>query len=384
MTGLGVVTADGDGHEVFWRSLFTPPPPGHRTMADWDPAPWLGPRETRVLDRFTQFAVAAADLALRDAGRPVSDPTRSGVLVATALAGMATVERQAVALRERGERRVSPHFVPMFMPNAAPAAVSMRNGWRGPCETIQTACAAATHAIGRAAKLIANGECDLMLAGGTEAAATPLVVAGFTNMRALSSTRRLRPFDGERDGFVIAEGAALLVLEERDAATARGARIYGEVMGLGSTADAHDITAPRSDGAGAAECMRLALRDAGVEPAAVRQINAHGTGTLLNDAAEARAVSAVFGPETPPVTSTKGATGHAFGAGGALEAVAVLLSMRHRVIPPTIGLEKVDPEMSLDVVTGSGRAWAPGPALSNSFGFGGHNGCLVLGPGGEP
>jgi len=380
VTGLGVVTAEGNGHEVFWQGLFRSPEPGHRVITGWDPSPWLKPREARTTDRFAQFAVAAADLALADAGRPPYDPARTGVLVATALAGMETVERQAATLRERGERRVSPYFIPMFMPNSAAAAVSMRHGWRGPCEAMQTACAAATHGIGRAAKLIAHGECDAMLAGGAEAAATPLVVAGFTTMRALSGAGRLRPFDAGRDGFVIAEGAALLMLEAWDLAVGRGARIYGKILGLGSTADAHDITAPEPGGTSAARCMRLALRDAAVEPAMVRQINAHGTGTLLGDRAEAEAVNSAFGPGGPPVTSTKGATGHAFGAGGALEAVAVLLSMRHRRIPPSIGLTTVDPEISLDVVGGDGRDWDPGPTLSNSFGFGGHNGCLVIGP----
>lgn len=380
VTGIGVVTAAGIGHERVWRDLFEPPAPGHRPIADWDPSPWLAPREIRITDRLTQFAIAAADLATEDAAEPKVPADRRGVLIATALAGMTTFERQATVLFERGERRVSPHFVPMFMPNAPAAAVSIRHALRGPCETTQTACAAATHGLGRAARLVARGECEVMLAGGTEAAITPTVVAGFTNMRALSPHGRLRPFDAERDGFVIAEGAAMFVLERLEGALDRGARIYGEVLGMGSTADGHDITAPEPSGSGAALCMSRALESAGLEPHQIKQINAHGTGTKLNDEAEARAIAAVFGDTGPPVTSTKGVTGHAFGAGGALEAAAVLLSFRHGIIPPTVGLRVLDPKIPLDVVSGAGRAWEPGPAISNSFGFGGHNGSLVLAP----
>ncbi|MET9570238.1 beta-ketoacyl-ACP synthase II [Streptomyces virginiae] len=381
VTGLGVVSACGTGAEAFWEGLFQTPPDGHRELADWDPSPWMDVREARHTDRFTQFAVAAADMAYRDSGLTEVDAERSGVVVATALAGVSTFERQSVIHHERGGRRVSPFLVPMMMANAAAATVAMRQGWRGPCESLETACAAATHAIGHAARMIADGTCDRVLAGGTEAAITPTVVAGFTNMRALSSSGRTRPFDAERDGFAIAEGAAVLVLEEWDTAVARGATVYGEVLGSGSTADAHDITMPAPTGADAARCIRLALQDAGVSPEDVRQINAHGTGTLRNDEAETNAILSVFA-DCPPVTSTKGATGHAFGAGGAFEAVAVLLSMRHGVIPPTVGLTALDPALAVDVVTGEGRKWEPGPSLTQSFGFGGHNGVLVLGPAG--
>jgi len=256
----------------------------------------------------------------------------------------------------------------------------MRFGWRGPCEATVTACAASTHAIGNAARLIALGICDAVITGGTEAAITPTGVAGFSNMTALSSSGISRPYDTERDGFVIAEGAAVLVLEEWEAAKARGARIWGEVMGSASTADAHHITAPAPDGSGAVRCMELALADAGVSPAAVGHINGHGTSTPLNDAAEAEAIAKVFGPDGPPVTSTKGVTGHALGAAGALESAAVLLAMDRRLIPPTAGLINQDPEIRMDVVTGEPRPWTPSAALSNSFGFGGHNGCLVFGP----
>jgi len=270
--------------------------------------------------------------------------------------------------------------VPMMMGNAAAAAVSMRFGWRGPCEAIVTACAASTHAIGYAARLVALGVCDAALAGGSEAAITETGVAGFTNMTALSPSGVSRPFDAARDGFVMAEGAGVLVLEELEAARARGAHIYGEVVGTASTADAHHITAPAPDGSGAVRCMELALAEAELEPGAIASINAHGTSTPLNDAAEAEAIRKVFGEPGPAVTSTKGVTGHALGAAGALEAAAVLLSFEHGLIPPTAGLTDVDPSVGLDVVHGSARAWEPGPSLSNSFGFGGHNGCLVLAP----
>ncbi|MGW3204234.1 beta-ketoacyl-[acyl-carrier-protein] synthase family protein [Streptomyces sp. NPDC001135] len=380
VTGLGVVSACGTGADAFWEGLFREPPAGHRELTDWDPSPWMEPRDIRHTDRFTQFAVAAADMAWTDAGLKEAevDRDRCGVVVATALAGVGTFERQAVTHHERGARRVSPFLVPMIMANAAAATVAIHAGLRGPCESIETACAAGTHAIAHAARMIADGTCDVVLAGGTEAAITPTIVAGFTTMRALSPSGRTRPFDAARDGFVIAEGAAVLTLEDWDTAVARGASIHGEVLGAGSTADAHDITVPSQDGVHAARCIRLALADAGLRPEDVRQINAHGTGTVLNDTAESTAVRAVF-DDCPPMTSTKGATGHAFGAGGALEAVAVLLSMRHGVIPPTLGLTERDPDLDVDVVTGEGRPWDPGPAITSSFGFGGHNGVLVLG-----
>ncbi|MGP3924245.1 beta-ketoacyl-[acyl-carrier-protein] synthase family protein [Streptomyces sp. 8N616] len=381
VTGLGVVSACGMGAESFWEGLFQEPPPGHRELTDWDPSPWMETREARHTDRFTQFAVAAADMAYRDSGLTEVEAERCGVIVATALAGVSTFERQSIVHHERGARRVSPFLVPMIMANAAAATVAMHQGWRGPCESLETACAASTHAIGHAARMIADGTCDAVLAGGTEAAITPAIVAGFTNMRALSPSGRTRPFDAERDGFAIAEGAAVLLLESWDAAVERGATLYGEVLGSGSTADAHDITMPAPDGGEAARCIRLALADAGVRPEDVRQINAHGTGTLRNDEAETNAILSVF-DDCPPVTSTKGATGHAFGAGGAMEAAAVLLSMRREAIPPTLGLTELDPRLGLDVVTGEGRKWQPGPTLTSSFGFGGHNGVLVLGPAG--
>ena len=379
VTGMGVVAPCGIGVEAFWRGLFRAPAPGEQSLAGWEPTRWLDARDAKRTDRFAQLAVASADMAVSASGWLDRAPRNPGVVIATALGGVRTYEEQVLVLDRRGERRVSPYLIPMFMGNAAAATVSMRLGWRGPCEIVLTACAAGTHAIGYGARLVGEGSCDVVVAGGAESASTPAVTASFRMMRALSPSGRLRPFDADRDGFVISEAAAALVLEDYEGARRRSATIHGEVIACGSTADAHDITAPPADGGGAALCMRQALAAAGIGPADVRQINAHGTGTRLNDAAEACAIASVFGPSGPPVTSTKGATGHAFGATGALEAVAVLLSMRHVLIPPTLGLERRDALCEVDVVP-HGRPWAPGPAISNSFGFGGHNACLVLGP----
>ncbi|MDQ3353864.1 MAG: beta-ketoacyl-ACP synthase II, partial [Actinomycetota bacterium] len=380
VTGIGVVASCGVGSDAFWDGLLAEPPRGERRITDFDPSPWLGPKEARRTDRFAQFAVAAAAMALDDAGPVGADPDRCGVIIGSGVGGLETLEKQIVICHTKGADRVSPFLVPMMMANAGAASVSMRFGWRGPCETPVTACAAGTHAIANAARLVAGGTIDAALTGGSEAALTPAGVAGFTNMTALSSSGLSRPFDVARDGFVIAEGGAVLVIEALDAARARGARIYGEILGSASTADAHHITAPDPDGGGAVRCMELALADAGMAPGDIRQINGHGTSTPLNDAAEAQALAKVFGSSGPPVTSTKGVTGHALGAAGALEATAVLLSIDRRLIPPTAGLATLDPEMSIDAVMDGPRPWEPGPTLSNSFGFGGHNGCLVLAP----
>jgi len=274
----------------------------------------------------------------------------------------------------------------MMMGNAGAAAISMRFGLRGPCQTVVTACASATHSIGDAFRLVATGACDAVVAGGAEAAMElvgedPAIgIVAFQQMTALSTSGISRPFDARRDGFVIAEGGGALILEDLEHALARGAHIYAELLGAASTADAHHITAPAPHGAGARSCMELALADAGVPASQVTHINGHGTSTPLNDLAESQAIAKVFGPESPPVTSIKGVTGHSLGAAGALEAVAVALTIERGVIPPTAGLEQLDPEIHLDVVMGGPRDFVPGPVLSNSFGFGGHNGCLVLAP----
>jgi len=382
VTGMGVVATCGTGTEAFWEGLIGPSPTGERRVAEFNPADWYdNPKEARRNDRSTQFAMAAAVQAVADAGGIHSDPARSGTIFATGIGGMATFEKQVENFLQKGARRVSPFMVPMMMPNAAGAAISMKWGLQGPNETITTACAASTHSVSNAARLIAWGLCDTVVTGGCEAAMTPVGMAGFSNMTALSSSGISRPFDRERDGFLMTEGAGVLVLEDWDSAVARGATIHGEILGSGSNADAHHITAPSPGGVGAAACMGLALADAGLEPGDVAHVNAHGTSTPLNDAAEAHALAKVFGTPGPAVTSTKGITGHGLGAAGALEAIAVLLSMRHRLIPPTANFEHRDPELpEIDIVAGEPRPWTPGPSLSNSFGFGGHNGTLVIGP----
>lgn len=384
ITGLGVVAPCGLGKSDYWQGLLGPglSDAGRATVIDnWDPSPYYAsPKEARRADVSEQFAIAAATEALEQAGDLGLDPARFGTIFATGVGGIHTLEEQIGIRLEKGERRVSPFLVPMMMANAPGAAVSMRFGLQGPNETIVTACAAGTHALVYAARLIAWGLADAIVSGGTEHAGTPTALAGFGNMTALSSTGTSRPFDTDRDGFIMGEGAASFVLEEWDHAVARGATILGEVVGGGSNADAHHITAPAPGGAGAIACIRLALADAGLEPGDIKQINAHGTSTPLNDAAEAAAITEVFGAGTVPVVSTKGVTGHALGAAGALEAAAVLLSFEHRTIPPTANTKVLGDDMTIDVVMNEPREWEPGPALSTNFGFGGHNGAVILAP----
>ena len=383
VTGLGVVSSAGIGIEAYFTGLCGPAPVGERRVTGFDPGSYFdSPKEARRADPYAQFAMAATAEALAQAGEIGADPTRCGTLIGTGVGGITTLENQIGVLHEKGPHRVSPFLVPMMMANAAAAMLSMKYGWMGPCENVATACAAGTHAIGNAARLISTGRCDMVAAGGSEAPFTPAAVAGFTNMTALSSSGVSRPFDIDRDGFVMTEGAAVLILEEWDMASARRAPILGEILGSASTADAHHITAPAPGGSGAVHCMQLALDDAGLRPADIVHVNAHGTSTGLNDAAEAEALGKVFGTSPGPiVTSTKGVTGHGLGAAGALEAVAVLLAMQKRLIPPTAGLNQLDPELApIQVVKDEPMAWEPGPSISNSFGFGGHNGTLVIAP----
>jgi 3-oxoacyl-[acyl-carrier-protein] synthase II len=383
ITGLGVVAPCGIGQENFWTGLLGPGITGGKwkTILDWDPLPWFNnnAKEARRADRVEQFAIAAAAEAMAQAGDLGIDPTRFGVIIGTGIGGLGTLEEQIQIRLEKGERRVSPFLVPMMMANASGAAISMKYGLQGPNETICTACAASTHALGYAARLIAMGRCDAIVSGGSEAAATPSSLAGFNNMTALSSTGQSRPFDRDRDGFVMGEGAGIFVLEAWDHAVARGANILGEILGSASNADAHHITAPSPGGRGAINCMRLALDDAELNHDAIVYVNAHGTSTPLNDAAEAAAMSTVF-PHRPAVTSIKGVTGHALGAAGALEAASVLLSFQHQLIPATAGTLHLDDDVSIDLVMGSAREWKPGPTISNNFGFGGHNGSVILAP----
>ena len=384
ITGYGVVAPCGIGKQNFWQGLLGGGISGSHTVEieNWDPSPYFaGPKEVRRSDRCEQYALAAASEAIAQSGSLPYDATRIGTIFGTGIGGLRTLEEQVIVRFEKGERRVSPFLVPMMMSNASGAAISMRYGFQGPAETICTACAAATHALGYAARLVAWGQCDAVISGGAESAATITAVAGFVNMTALSTTKVSKPFDATRDGFIFGEGAAVFVLERLDLALARNAKIYGEILGAGNNADAHHITAPSPGGVGAIACMKLALDDAGLSPSDIKQVNAHGTSTPLNDAAEASAVAAVFGATKPPMTSIKGVTGHPLGAAGALEAAAVLLSFEHKLIPPTANTTAVDPEMSgVDIVTGKARAWQPGPTISNNFGFGGHNGSIIIAP----
>jgi 3-oxoacyl-[acyl-carrier-protein] synthase II len=384
ITGYGVVAPCGIGKEAYWNGLLGPGITGTRSVEipEWDPLPYFeSAKDARRSDRVEQFALAAAQEAFQQAGTLNVEPSRFGTIFATGIGGLHTLEEQVIIRVEKGDRRVSPFLVPMMMANASGAAISMRYGLQGPNETICTACAAGTHAIGYAARQIAWGRCDAVATGGSECAATLTSLAGFGNMTALSSTGSSKPFDATRDGFVMGEGAAVFILERYDLAVARGAKILGEILGAGSNADAHHITAPAPGGTGAIACMNLALEDAGLSASDISLVNAHGTSTPLNDAAEAEAMTSVFGARGVAVTSGKGVTGHALGAAGALEAAQVLLSMEKKLIPPTAGTTQVDPAMTIDLVTGTARAWTPAPAISNNFGFGGHNGSVIIGPG---
>jgi 3-oxoacyl-[acyl-carrier-protein] synthase II len=383
ITGYGVVAPCGIGKAAFWQGLLGPGITDSRTTSipDWDPLPFFdNPKEARRADRVEQFALAAAAEAFEHAGRPTVAPERFGTIYASGIGGLHTLEEQVQIRLEKGDRRVSPFLIPMLMANASGAAISMRYGLQGPNETIVTACAAATQAIGYAARLIAWDLCDAVATGGSEACITLTGVAGFANMTALSSTGTSMPFDTKRDGFVMGEGAGVFILEEWEHALRRGATICGEVLGSGSSGDAHHITAPAPGGNGAVRAMRAALADAGLEPSQIGHVNAHGTSTPLNDAAEAEAVVTVFGASGVPMTSTKGVTGHALGAAGALEAAAALLSIEHALIPPTANTTEVLTDAPIDLVTGAPRPWTPGPVMSNNFGFGGHNGSIIVAP----
>jgi len=377
VTGLGAISCAGPGTDALWRALLSGVTPDDRYVPSFDASHLGGPKELRRLDPFTLFALAAADEAWKQSGLGETFANAASV-IATGIGGLQSLIEQLGVMNERGANRVSPFLIPMMMPNAASAAVSMRFGTRGPCETITTACAAGTHAIGYAARLVASGRVDVAVAGGAEAVITPISIAGFGNMTALSSSGLSRPFDVDRDGFVMGEGAGVLILESFEHARARGANILAEIRGAASTADAHHLTAPDPEGTGAIECIRLTLRDAQLDPSDIDHVNAHGTSTPLNDRAEGEAISTVFGPGRPPVTSIKGYLGHSLAAAGALEAVVSVLTLQHQLIPPTLGTATVDPDIDVDVVLGAARPHEIRNVISNSFGFGGHNGCLAI------
>jgi 3-oxoacyl-[acyl-carrier-protein] synthase II len=400
VTGIGAKTPAGNDLDTIWQTVLAGRGTAGRIerwdpselpvrfaseVKDFDPTPYFGPKEVRRQDRVTHLGFAAAADALADAGEIGADPSRCAVIAATGVGGLETMEANEATFLERGASRVSPFFVTMMMPNATAGAISIRFGWKGPNLCIATACAAGSQAIGEGVRLVRDGTADVVAAGGTEGPITPLTISAFARMTALSTrnddpSRASRPFDADRDGFVMAEGAAFLILETMERALARHAHIYGEIVGYGRNADAYHITAPSPGGEGAAACMELALADAGLQASDICHINAHGTSTPLNDAAEAEGIRKVFGEGAPPITSTKGVTGHMIAGAGAAEAAFALLSMVHGVIPPTANLEKIGDEIGLDVVHGEPRPFTPGPVQSNSFGFGGHNASLILVP----
>ncbi len=399
VTGIGPVSPIGVGRNAFWESLlagrggvrriqrFDPsdlPVQIAGEVADFDPTEFLTQKEVRRTDRAVHFAVAAARLAWADAGEPEVDHARTGVMFSTGIGGLESLLAQHKVFLERGADRVSPFMVPMLMPNAAAGQVAMHFGFTGPNECITTACAAGAHAVGEGYRVIRNGLADVCIAGGTEASTLPLCIAGFAQMQALSRnrdpSRASRPFDANRDGFVLSEGAGALVLEDAERAVARGATIHAEVAGYGASADAYHITAPEPEGLGAIQAMQAALRDAGEQPEAVGYINAHGTSTQLNDVAETRAIKKALGDHAyrVAVSSTKSMTGHMLGAAGAIEAGVAALALEHGVIPPTINYETPDEDCDLDYVPNENREEDIELAMSNSFGFGGQNAVLVL------
>jgi 3-oxoacyl-[acyl-carrier-protein] synthase II len=392
ITGMGAVTPLGVGarqlHER-WASGICGIEDGAGACRDFEPGDSLSVKEIRRLDRFSQFALVAAGEALGQAGWEQDlpyDPLRVGCVIATGIGGQRTVEAQLDVMRDKGPRMVSPLGIPQYMPNAAAAAVSMKYHLQGQAYGIVSACSGGAHAIGSALRMIQYGDADAAVAGGAEATLTPFAFACFESMQALSPTGISRPFDARRDGFVMGEGAGVLILEEAEAAQARGAMILGEVAGYGATADAYHLTAPEPSGTPAARAIELALRDAEIQSAELSYVNAHGTSTPLNDAAETAALKRALGEDRAklvPVSSTKSAIGHLLGAAGAVEAVATVETLRTRIIAPTLGYEVPDPELDLDFVPGEARPLIvtnghPPTAISNSFAFGGHNAALVL------
>ncbi|HVM16857.1 MAG TPA: beta-ketoacyl-ACP synthase II [Gaiellaceae bacterium] len=401
VTGLGAVTPIGLDAPSTWASALAGrsgidfirsfdatgfPVRIAAEVKDFDPAGVASPKEVRKLDRNVLFALAAAREAVGDARLDGFDPTRVGIVLGSAIGGFLGIMEQDEVLRERGHERVSPNFLPNVLVDSASGQVAISLGIRGPNYAVVSACATGSHAVGEAAELIKRGDADAVLAGGTEACMHPLILAGFCAMRGLAAEeehppRASRPFDATRAGFVMGEGACVLVLEELEAARARGARIYAEVLGYGASNDAHHMAQPDPDSVGVIEMMRAALRRAGVAPEQVGYVNAHGTSTPLGDAAETRAIKEVFGDHAYElaVSSTKSVTGHCFGAAGAVEAMMCVLALHHGVLPPTMNYEHPDPDCDLDYVPNEAREAQVEVALSNAMGLGGHNGCVLLG-----
>ncbi len=402
ITGLGCVSPVGNDVSSLWSNILAGQSGvGQITHFDasdydvrfaaevkgFDGAALFGSREARRMDRYSQFALAATLQAVQDAGLVIDDGNRDrvGVVIGTGIGGIGTLYDQMRVLGERGPARVSPFLVPMMLPDTAGGMIAIHMGVRGPNMAVVTACATGTNAVGEAAEIIRRDHADVMLAGGSEAAIVPIALAGMTVMTALSKRnddpqRASRPFDLERDGFVMGEGAAVLVLEALELAQARGAPILAEVIGYGVTNDAFHISAPAENGAGAAKCMQMALDTAGLKPADIGYINAHGTSTPLNDKSETAAIRVVFGEDARriPVSSTKSMTGHLLGASGALEALICAKVLQHSILPPTINYDTPDPDCDLDYVPNQARPARPHNVMSNSFGFGGHNATIIL------
>ncbi len=402
VTGVGLVSPLGIGTRETWDGLVAGRSgAGRITRFDaadfssriacevkgFDPLDYADRRDARKMDTFIQYALAASLFAAEDAGleTPLADPDRVGVVISSGIGGFETIEREHRKLLEKGPRRISPFFVPAMVVNLAAGWVSIRLGARGPNSAMATACSAGAHAVGEAFRLVRHGHADVMVAGGAEATITPMCIGGFASMKALSTRndepeRASRPFDRDRDGFVVGEGAGILILEEREQALARGVTLYAEVLGYGMSGDAYHITAPAEDGGGAVRVMRAALAEAGAAPEDVDAVNAHGTSTPLNDRIETAAIRRVFGEHADrlAVSSTKSMTGHLLGGAGGLEAGISCLTLRHQTLPPTINYETPDPDCDLDNVPNAARPAAVRSVLSNSFGFGGTNVSLLF------
>jgi 3-oxoacyl-[acyl-carrier-protein] synthase II len=402
VTGMGMVTPLGIGVDDNWEAV-TKGRSGIGVVTKFDPSPYasqiagevkgfrseefLAPKDARHLDIFIHYAIASARMALQDSGLPITrdNSHRIGCVTGSGIGGLSTIEHYHQVLLEKGPRRISPFFIPSIITNMAPGQIAIEFGIRGPNTSITTACAASAHAIGESFKLIQWGTADAMITGGTEACVTPLAMGGFTSMKSLSTRndepeKASRPFDSQRDGFIISEGGGIMVVEELEHALARGATIYAEIIGYGMSADAYHFTAPDPEGIGAGLCIKAALDDAGIRPAEIDCINAHGTSTKLNDLSETRAIKSVFGEQAykVPISATKSMTGHLLGGAGVTEAIYSILTIRNGIIPPTTNYEFPDPECDLDYVPNEARQAAVQTVLSNSFGFGGTNATLIF------
>ena len=400
VTGLGLVTPLGVGKDSVWTKILAGTSgiapitrfdvSRHETkiageVKDFKPEEWVPHKEVKKMDLFIQYSLAATKIAMDDSGLVMENEERDrvGVIVGTGLGGLPTIEKYHQVLMERGPDRITPFFIPMLIANLAPGQIAIQHGIKGPNLSIVTACATGGHCIGEASRIIQYGDADVCVAGGTEANLTPLTVGGFNAMKALSRRneepeKASRPFERDRDGFVVAEGAGIVIVEELEHALARGARIYAEISGYGYNGDAYHITAPAPEGEGFIRCMHMALKDAGISPHEVDYINAHGTSTDLNDAMETLAIKKVFGDKAIPVSSTKSMTGHLLGAAGAIEAAFSILSIRDQICPPTINYENPDPACDLDYVPNVARKHDISVVMSNSFGFGGTNAVLIF------